>query len=95
MMVLRRRTRKGTSLDADDRMHVLGWKPEGEKAEEWLAHHRFQTTQFGKVDRRCNGPVAINDERPLTQRRQQLGQIRALARAIVIELKRSRELTTK
>ena len=93
-MMVRRRTRKGTSLDADDRRYVLSqMKPEDEKAEAWLANSRFQVTQFGKVDRRCGAPVA-RDERPSTRRRQELGQIRALARAIVIEIKRTREMKT-
>jgi hypothetical protein len=92
----RRRSRKGTSLDPEDRDFVLQRmaKPEGEKASTWLARTRFRTTQYGKVDRRCKSPLSFDADKQSTHRRQNLGQIRALARAIVIEIKRAREAET-
>ena len=83
---MRSRIKKGTDLTPDDRDFVLTHiKPADAPAKEYLLKHRFKTTKFGLLDRRCRAPIAGD------QYRAELGQLRALARAIVVELKKEQE----
>lgn len=80
---MKSRIKKGTDLSPDDKDFVLTHiKPADAPAKEYLLKHRFKTTKFGLLDRRCRAPIGGDAYRA------ELGQLRALARAIVVELKK-------
>lgn len=83
---MKARIKKGADLTPDDKDFVLTHiKPAEAPAKEYLLRHRFKTTKFGLLDRRCRAPIAGDAYRA------ELGQLRALARAIVVEIKREQK----